>query len=116
MNNRDGYVTKKTKGVVVLKDEHSLIKRKKKAMRAAATLNKSACEQCSLCTDLCPRHLLGHSTSPHKMVRAMSVSYTHLADAMVKAANVSLIGKVHVGGGLVTVMVRGCLLYTSRCV
>ena len=29
------------------------------------------------------------------------------ADAMVKAANVKLIGKVHVGGGLVTVMVRG---------
>ena len=29
------------------------------------------------------------------------------ADAMVKAANVALIGKVHVGGGLVTVMVRG---------
>ena len=28
------------------------------------------------------------------------------ADAMVKAANVYLIGKVHVGGGLVTVMVR----------
>ncbi len=29
------------------------------------------------------------------------------ADAMVKAANVSLIGKEQVGGGLVTVMVRG---------
>ena len=29
------------------------------------------------------------------------------ADAMVKAANVNLIGKVHVGGGLVSVMVRG---------
>ena len=29
------------------------------------------------------------------------------ADAMVKAANVALIGKEHVGGGLVTVMVRG---------
>jgi ethanolamine utilization protein EutM len=29
------------------------------------------------------------------------------ADAMVKAANVHLVGKVHVGGGLVTVMVRG---------
>lgn len=29
------------------------------------------------------------------------------ADAMVKAANVKLVGKVHVGGGLVTVMVRG---------
>lgn len=29
------------------------------------------------------------------------------ADAMVKAANVSLIGKEFVGGGLVTVLVRG---------
>lgn len=29
------------------------------------------------------------------------------ADAMVKAANVQLIGKEHVGGGLVTIMVRG---------
>ena len=29
------------------------------------------------------------------------------SDAMVKAANVKLIGKVQVGGGLVTVMVRG---------
>ena len=29
------------------------------------------------------------------------------ADAMVKAADVTLIGKVHVGGGLVTVIVRG---------
>jgi ethanolamine utilization protein EutM len=29
------------------------------------------------------------------------------ADAMVKAANVYLVGKEHVGGGLVTVMVRG---------
>lgn len=29
------------------------------------------------------------------------------ADAMVKAANVTLIGKVKVGSGLITVMVRG---------
>lgn len=29
------------------------------------------------------------------------------ADAMTKAANVTLIGKEHVGGGLVTMMVRG---------
>lgn len=29
------------------------------------------------------------------------------ADSMVKAADVRLIGKVHVGGGLITVMVRG---------
>ena len=29
------------------------------------------------------------------------------SDAMVKAANVTLVGKEHVGGGLVTVLVRG---------
>ena len=35
------------------------------------------------------------------------VGAVEAADAMVKAANVYLIGKVLVGGGLVTVMVRG---------
>ena len=35
------------------------------------------------------------------------VASIEAADAMVKAANVSLIGKVQIGGGLVTVMVRG---------
>jgi len=35
------------------------------------------------------------------------VAAIEAADAMVKAANVTLIGKVLVGGGLVTVMVRG---------
>lgn len=35
------------------------------------------------------------------------VGAVEAADAMSKAANVKLIGKVHVGGGLVTVMVRG---------
>jgi len=35
------------------------------------------------------------------------VASIEAADAMVKAANVHLIGKVHVGGGIVTVMVRG---------
>ena len=35
------------------------------------------------------------------------VAAIEAADAMVKAANVTLIGKEHIGGGLVTVMVRG---------
>lgn len=35
------------------------------------------------------------------------VASVEAADAMVKAANVTLIGKEHVGGGIVTVMVRG---------
>lgn len=35
------------------------------------------------------------------------VASIEAADAMVKAANVTLVGKEHVGGGLVTVMIRG---------
>jgi ethanolamine utilization protein EutM len=35
------------------------------------------------------------------------VASIEAADAMVKSANVQLVGKVHVGGGLVTVLVRG---------
>jgi ethanolamine utilization protein EutM len=35
------------------------------------------------------------------------VGAVEAADAMVKAANVTLIGKEQIGGGLVTVMVRG---------
>ena len=35
------------------------------------------------------------------------VASIEAADAMVKAANVTLLGKEFVGGGLVTVMVRG---------
>lgn len=35
------------------------------------------------------------------------VSAVEAADAMVKAANVELVGKVQVGGGLVSIIVRG---------
>jgi Na+-translocating ferredoxin:NAD+ oxidoreductase RnfC subunit len=68
MNSLDGYVTKKTKGLVILKKQHNLIKRKTTTMEAAKRINKS-CEQCRMCTDLCPRYLLGHHLQPHKMMR-----------------------------------------------
>ncbi|MGG1658018.1 BMC domain-containing protein [Brevibacillus sp. NRS-1366] len=35
------------------------------------------------------------------------VASLEAADAMVKAASVTLVGKVHVGGGIVTVLVTG---------
>lgn len=72
LTDADKYVTKKTKGFVVLPKDHGLIRKKMRGMQQAVHVNRSACEQCSMCTDLCPRHLLGHSTAPHKMVRAMA--------------------------------------------
>ena len=69
---KDGFVTKTTKGLVVLPAEHGLIQKKKRTMQTAVRVNRSACEQCTMCTDMCPRHLLGHSTAPHKMVRSLA--------------------------------------------
>lgn len=74
MSNKYGYVTRKTKGLVILKEDHSLIEKKRKTLKSAMLMNKTACEQCRICTDMCPRYLLGHSTSPHKMVRSMGYS------------------------------------------
>ena len=48
------------------------------------------------------------NTNAHGMVETRGlVAANEAADAMVKAANVQLVGKEQVGGGLVTVMVRG---------
>ncbi|GAA0076537.1 4Fe-4S dicluster domain-containing protein [Clostridium sp. CTA-5] len=72
MNDLNGYVSKKNKGFVILKKNHSLIRKKSVTMDQAKRVNRSSCEQCRMCTDMCPRFLLGHATQPHKMMRAMA--------------------------------------------
>ena len=36
----------------------------------------AACCQCQMCTDLCPRHLLGHPIEPHAFMRSASSGVT----------------------------------------
>lgn len=69
---KDAFVTKTTKGLIVLPSEHGLILKKKRSLQTSLHIDRSACEQCSMCTDFCPRHLLGHSTAPHKAVRSFA--------------------------------------------
>lgn len=71
----DGYVTKKTKGLVILKRQHNLIRRKTIRIEQATRVNKS-CEQCRMCTDMCPRYLLGHDMQPHKLMRVANYTLT----------------------------------------
>jgi Na+-translocating ferredoxin:NAD+ oxidoreductase RnfC subunit len=78
MNNLDGYITKKNKGFVILKKQHSLIRKKSMNMEKARRINKSSCEQCRMCTDMCPRYLLGHNMQPHKMMTALNYSLTNV--------------------------------------
>lgn len=72
MDNVDGHVTKKSKGYVVLKKDHFLIRKKTVSIERAKVIGKTACEQCRMCTDLCPRYLLGHNIQPHKIMRAIN--------------------------------------------
>lgn len=71
MNNVDGYITKKSKGYVLLKKDHFLIGKKTASLAQAKIIGRAACEQCRMCTDLCPRYLLGHNVQPHKMMRSL---------------------------------------------
>jgi Na+-translocating ferredoxin:NAD+ oxidoreductase RnfC subunit len=64
-------VTKTTGGLIVLPSEHMLIGRYRRSWAHADRIGKSACDQCSFCTELCPRHLLGHPIEPHQAMRAL---------------------------------------------
>jgi Na+-translocating ferredoxin:NAD+ oxidoreductase RnfC subunit len=74
-------VTKTTGGLVALPADHPLIRRRRRDMRAIVNTARTVCEQCLLCTELCPRHLIGHELSPHLIVR--SVNYNHVAQPSV---------------------------------
>lgn len=65
----DDPITKTTKGLIVLSDDSYLIRRKSMSTEMALHQSKAACLQCRMCTDLCPRYLLGHNMQPHLMMR-----------------------------------------------
>ena len=68
----DNPVTKTTSGLLVLPKSHPLIQRRMQDERTVLSVARTVCEQCRLCTDLCPRHLIGHELSPHLLVRAVN--------------------------------------------
>lgn len=83
----DKVVTKTTAALIVLPSDHVLIK-KYTDMASPERVNrigKSACDQCTFCTELCPRYLLGHPIQPHKAMRSLTFqrgdSQESLADA-----------------------------------
>lgn len=65
-------VTKTTSGLIVLDPEHTVVKGKIKDPALIKRMTGTICCQCSHCTELCPRHLLGHAIAPHKLMRSLS--------------------------------------------
>ncbi|MBT9586106.1 4Fe-4S dicluster domain-containing protein [bacterium] len=69
-------VTKTTGGLIVLPRSHSLVTRKTTPQESQRRIGKSACDQCSYCTELCPRYLLGYDVQPHKVMRSLGFNKT----------------------------------------
>jgi len=67
----DDPITKTTGGLIVLPDDHPLLRRYRRDWKATHRIGKSCCDQCVFCTERCPRYLLGHPIEPHKAMRAL---------------------------------------------
>lgn len=74
----DSFITKTTKGLIVLPEGHSLLNSLNKPLEAIMRDAAIACMQCSLCTEVCPRANLGHRLAPHKLMRM--AAYGSLCD------------------------------------
>jgi Na+-translocating ferredoxin:NAD+ oxidoreductase RnfC subunit len=66
-----GVVTKTTCGLIVLPEDHTLVQRRSRPREQMAHIGKSACDQCSACTEFCPRYLLGYDVQPHRVMRTL---------------------------------------------
>ena len=66
-------VTKTTSGILVLPPEGYHAAHDSLELRHMLNRARSACIQCSACSQLCPRHLLGHPLEPHRIMRKMAV-------------------------------------------
>jgi Na+-translocating ferredoxin:NAD+ oxidoreductase RnfC subunit len=72
----DEVVTKTTAGLIVLPLSHPLVLRRSLPLEQMNRIGKSACDQCSYCTELCPRYLLGYEVMPHKVMRSLGFTLT----------------------------------------
>ena len=62
-------IAKTTKGILILPNDTEAIRSKQANVKMAIARAETACCQCTRCTDMCPRYLLGYPLEPHKMVR-----------------------------------------------
>jgi len=69
-------VTKTTGGIIILPRNHYLISRENRSIEEMNRIGKSACDQCTYCTEFCPRYLLGYDVQPHKVMRSLGFTAT----------------------------------------
>lgn len=70
-------VTKTTKAILVLPPTCPPITKRQSTTKHNLKIAMSACSQCSMCTSLCPRNLLGSSIKPNEFMRAIASGVTY---------------------------------------
>jgi Na+-translocating ferredoxin:NAD+ oxidoreductase RnfC subunit len=84
-DDHNALVDKTTGGVIVLPDDHVVVRRRRQDWRQIARIGRSACDQCSFCTELCPRYLLGHPIEPHRAMRSLEFNLVGEANVIATA-------------------------------
>ncbi len=72
VNLDEDVVTKTTKGLLLFPETHSVIQRRRMSDSITLKRASAACCQCTMCSDVCPRYLLGYDLQVHKTVAAAS--------------------------------------------
>ncbi|MDC0935367.1 SLBB domain-containing protein, partial [Pirellulales bacterium] len=67
-------VSKVVGGIIVLPDDHYLYRRKTQSQSTYTRIGHGQCDQCSLCTELCPRYILGYPIEPHMVMRTLQMT------------------------------------------
>jgi len=71
MQHFDEVVTRTTGALVCFPYGHKLPERYAAKAPERDRIGRSACDQCSFCTELCPRYLIGHPVEPHIAMRGL---------------------------------------------
>jgi Na+-translocating ferredoxin:NAD+ oxidoreductase RnfC subunit len=81
----NAVVTKTTKGLLILPNLSPAIESKYLDGKKSIARAETACYQCTRCTDMCPRYLLGYPLEPHKMVRTAKGVATVMPEMVLSA-------------------------------
>ncbi|HWQ40529.1 MAG TPA: 4Fe-4S dicluster domain-containing protein [Desulfosporosinus sp.] len=81
----DETVTKTTKALLVFPADHPVIVNARQDMDKMLRQARSACCQCRLCSDLCPRNLLGYHCEPNRTILDASYSWSINGEGMMQA-------------------------------
>jgi len=73
-SNLSDPVPKNMGGIIVLPSDHYLVRRKTASKETYTRIGHGQCDQCSLCTELCPRYILGYPIEPHRVMRTLMMT------------------------------------------